>query len=466
MIRLRPTGIDISQNDLGFHLQQLDIYEGLLKQGFRKSEIIQYFEDQNTKQKSDEFAAEDLTVAAPSTNESSAEQSPCSPKERPLSAADFPRQGVDDFRGHSPSAGTSQNWQQSSQSPPTILRRSFPEQRQNFQNHAPRQSSLLRLTRGISSNGSSEDERKAKMSFSPGSKFRYRQRSETYSYDQSEVEENDSDNDKGATLYEFEHLSLDQELVPPSANFTRTTIRIVSNLRPEAESFTPLHLRLESAQTVSKDKYENESSPSSDDVSLPSSPPLLPKHEQCQIERRSPSLPRAPRTPSPYPNPMPPSGRHIQQRYLDGSFNVYDDSVASRLQPQTPADLSRSQHLNEFNAAFTAPPGMFRSPLPPHGSNLRQTRQAPSDLSPTAGAILMRERRQREFIRGARIEGLMLDRIRNTGTMARATTGDELDNVWRDNLDADAVGEENFEDPTLLTSFRRLRTVSGNRRAH
>lgn len=45
MIRLPPTSIFLSESDIQFHIQQLEIYHGLLKQGFSKEDTSRYLED-------------------------------------------------------------------------------------------------------------------------------------------------------------------------------------------------------------------------------------------------------------------------------------------------------------------------------------------------------------------------------------------------------------------------------------
>ena len=143
MIRLPPTGIDISQNDLGVHLQQLDIYKGLLKQGFRKSEILEYFKSRAEKQQQEDPARDDCSPPA-STLELYAryelqEQSPVSlPQLAPDSVSDeqskisaspeLPQKGcVDDFLA------------------PSKQRHA---QKCNDRSFMPRQSSLLRFEIG------------------------------------------------------------------------------------------------------------------------------------------------------------------------------------------------------------------------------------------------------------------------------------------------------------------------------
>lgn len=108
---------------------------------------------------------------------------------------------------------------------------------------------------------------------------------------------------------------------------------------------------------------------------------------------------------------------------------------------------------------------MLRSPLPFQGQYVHGLRQPSGDQSPTTRALLIRERRQREFDRGARIEGLRVNRVRTEQADTRVEDIQALGDLWRDDLDADAVGEENFNEPTLSGAVRRLQTISGNRRA-
>ena len=456
MIRLPPTGIDISQNDLSFHLQQLDIYQGLLKQGFNKREIIKYFKAQhkNTGNGLDDSENDGSSINAASTYELTSKPSLT---ESPTESSLLRR------TSNSPLHATSLSPERSLVTAQGIIAgdstTKLPKKLVEETSHAPRQSSLLRFAQVVSSEASEDENTTIKIPFSPRSNITYRPRSGTYSFDQSEIDEDELDTSHGSPLDEFEHLSLSQELVPTSAESTRTTIRVSSSLRAEAESFTPLHIRLERDEAASKGKNRiSDDDSSSDEISLPSSPPLLPLNRSV----RSPSLPRLPRTPGNDEHDIPQTARRAVNQHLDGTFTVYNDSVAPRLQPQTPADLSRGRILFESNAAYTAPPGMIWSPLLPR-QHIHGGRQPSGDQSPTARATQIRERRQREYIRGARIEGLRITRTREGGPLAG--DGNTAHDFWREDLTADAVGEENFEDATLMGAVRRLRAVSGNRRA-
>ncbi|KAK5940134.1 hypothetical protein PMZ80_007553 [Knufia obscura] len=462
MIRLPATGIDISQNDLNFHLQQLDIYQGLLKQGFKKKEIIRYFNDkqaQNGEQGSQHGGS---LTPAPSTFDLCTTSLYSTESE--LTASDSRNSSLNNnitSRDHSK--------QSPPVSPPTLNTNPASKStsiEQRSKQHAPRQSSLLRYAHGISSE-SPPEEFNIKVPFSPRSNITYRPRSQTYSYDQSELGENDIAGIR-TPVEELEHLSLDDELLPTSVESTRTTIRVVSNLRPEAEAFTPLYMRLkEEVNALVKEQNNGGSSSPTEQRSLPSSPPLPSQQLEGQNERSSPTLPPIPGVRSILRPKTPETAqRRMHQQYLDGSFTVYDDSRPARLQPQTPADLQRGNHFNEFNAAYTAPPGMIRTPMTGsrHGHN---PRQPSGDMSPTARALLIRERRQREFARSAHIEGLRIGRMRdganNREEEAAANAVDEA-NLWREDLDADSVGDENSEDATTMPTFRGIRAISGNRR--
>lgn len=454
MIRLPPTGIDISPNDLNFHLQQLDIYHGLLKQGFKKKEIIKYFEDQNS-----ETADNKTPDAIPSTVELCA-----SFADSPQS--DLRRDNLDASSRESPHIRHSPS--QTSEHPLWSKRHDSRDSGTRSititgKVYTPRKSSLLQYSKGVSSDTSSDDNKTCtRTPFSPRSNMRYRARSQTYSHEQSEPDESYLKHLVDTSLQDLHHLSLDDDLVPPNQDTRSITAHIVSDLRPEADSFTPtsIHELKIRELKVLKGKEKAESSDESDNASIPSSPPLLPS---LAIQgQRSPSLPRTLQTP-PAPRTAEPvtARRHIHQQFLDGSFAIYDDSVPAQLQPQTPADISRGPMLNTMNAAFTAPPGMLRSPIPFHSQYVHGTRQSSGDQSPTTRALLIRQRRQREFNRGAHVEELRINRVRADQSSEDMQT---LMDFWRDDLDADGVGEENFDEAMVGGDVRRLRTISGNRR--
>lgn len=464
MIRLPATGIDVSQNDLNFHLQQLDIYQGLLRQGFSKKEIVRYFKARQAETAQQGSQHGDPLTPAPSTFDLCTNLSFSTEPEvtRPSSRKSSSDSNIaSEHSKHSP--------------PESPANPSKPTANAAFASasiehagrlHAPRQTSLLRFAYGASSESPPEKHVDKDSPLSPRSNKTYRRRSETYSYDQSELDENDMVCMRTTTEV-LEHLSLDDELLPTSVESTRTTIRLVSNLRPEAEAFTPLYMRSKRNVNaeLSKARVDSSSSPP-ESKSLPSSPPPLPKRPAAGDEYSSPTLPPISGiVPTMRPKTPETAQRHTHRQYLDGTFSVYDDSMPARLQPQTPADLGRGNHVNEYYAAYTAPPGMVRTPVT-GGRYGHNPRQPSGDLSPTTRALLMRERRQREFMRSARVEGLRIGRTRGIedgGTEGRNTINQTI-NLWREDLDADSVGDENFEDGSATPDLRGIRAMSGNRR--
>lgn len=456
MIKLPPTGIDISQNDLQAQLHQLDFYAGLLKQGFKKSEIVKYFRDRRAegREPSDHGTSTyDLLSACAQAEESTTGvSSTCQSSEDEFSAQfASPIQSPEQTINCRPVEPDLQ---------PSTLKTDIIVGKKT---HAPRQSSLLRFARVVSSD-TSDNDKNASPRFSPRSNITYRPRSKTYSYDQSEMDEEDLIQRCSTPIDKLEQLSLVDDVLVNTGSTNTTTIHVTSSLRPEAEPFTPSLIRLNQTQGL-LESPDPLSLANSDTSSLPSSPPEVSVIVNSGNHAISSSLPPAPRTPQANTFRTPPTVQpRSQQQFLDGSFTVYNDSVPTRLQPQTPAELDRSHFLNQYNAAYTAPPGMITSSPSRHG--LRDNRQASGEPSPTAQATMIRERRQREFRRGLRIEGLRIDRSRTDTRNTGAATGSDVDllNIWRDDLDADSVGEENFEDGVTGAMLRGMRAVSGNRR--
>jgi len=464
MIRLPATGIDISQNDLNSHLQQLDIYQGLLKQGFKQKEIVRYFRARQAETAQQGSQHGHSLTPAPSTFDLCTASSFSSEPEvtRPSSCktsadGDFARI----YSKHSPSELSAHP-----SNPSADAAVASPSLKRGGKAHAPRQTSLLRFAHGASPESPTGRQIDKNSPLSPWSNKTYRRRSETYSCDQSEPDEDDMPCMRKTTEI-LEHLSLDDELLPTSVGSTKTTVRLVSNLRPEAEVFTPLYMRLEKnvdAELSQKGAPGSSSSPES--RSLPSSPPLLPQTSAAGDEYSSPTLPPVSGiAPTMQPKTPETAQRRIYQQFLDGSFTVYDDSMPARLQPQTPADLSRGDHFNEYNAAYTAPPGMVRTPVTA-GRHDRDPRQPSGVLSPTTQALLIRERRQREFMRSARVEALQIGRTRGNrdGDTEAHNTINQAINLWREDLDADMVGDENFENGSATLDLGGVRATSGNRR--
>lgn len=377
--------------------------------------------------------------------------------------------------------------------------------------HVPRQSSLLRFSSNVSPTYSEEDQEEGQVTsfvpFSPRSTrstVRYRHRTETYPYEQSEVGDVSS---SSSFVSIFETLALDESLVPDKLMGANRSM-----LRGDAREFTPLappppfdcasqggspdigssathDIRViprrqvpYTSRIVPSLRSTTESNTRISDTSRRSPPleiDLL--NAGMTLTQVSPELPAMPSTP-----PIRRIGlsrtepRAHRNQYLDGPpFVPYNDSLPASIQPQTPADVSRQPFVNEFSAAYTDPPGRL------HGhdqsSLLAGMRgMEAGERSPTTQAISMRQRRNREFARGARVEGLRISRLRQQLQAGRApgsntqrdihelwTEGEQHD-LWRDDLDADRVGEENFEDLGRLvdTSGMGVRVISGNRRAH
>lgn len=453
MIKLPPTGIDISQSDLQTQLQHLDFCAGLLKQGFKKHEIAQYFRERNTNE--GEPCEQGISTYELLSRAGGSEKA--------TSAASSSRQKPEDE--------TQAQFASPIRSPDcTVNRSAADEDLQPASSHcevvvgkkmhAPRQSSLLRFARAVSSETSDPGDNS--VHFSPRPNITYRSRSETYSYDQSEMDEEDLVDQCTTPMEKLEQLSLDDDQLVNTGS-TNATVHIMSSLRPDAQPFTP-SLVQPNRPVDALESPDPLSLLTSDPVSFPSSPPEISPLPDIN-QTSSPSSLSAPHTPSVNTRRSPSTvqPRSLQQ-FLDGSFTVYNDSVAARLQPQTPAELDRSHFLSQFNAAYTAPPGMVRSSAARQG--LRTNRQVSGELSPTAQASMIRERRQREFRRGLRVEGLRIDRTRTDTRDITTGSRNDVDpfNIWRDDLDADGVGEENFEDATTGSMLRRMRAVSGNRR--
>lgn len=520
MIRLPPTGITLSQQDLKFHLQQIDIYHGLLKQGFRKRDIIRHFDEQraaaDASAKLKSLRSEDLT--APSTLDLALRPRISSPTDDTLASgfqsvrtsseeeADYILQLSENQETNTPSPECTKLTDEAL-TPEDAGRGSSTIENSRARQHAPRQSSLLRFAQTVSS--SSDSGLNPSASFSPTSTITYRHRSETYPYVHSEVDQDLSgESESGKSLVdEVEYLSLSDELVPISQNPGMRTLP-PSNLRPEADEFMPLYLPPPFSSTLRATSRPSHSSHSADlsqailaasprlpasdtfsdhrgrndrmqhlrqSSSTSSSSPLHLSHRLTQegsaARVSSPSLPPIPVTPRRATPFQPSHGQGVSHQYLDGSFTVYDDSIPASTQPQTPTDVARGMLVTEYTAAYTAPPGMVRSEFVRGGHYSQHLRQTSGEVSPTARAVMMRERRHREFARSARIESLRFHRTREVhGSLPRQPAEDRpglgVLELWRDDLDADRVGEENAEAERPFPATNGMRIISGNRRRH
>jgi hypothetical protein len=223
---------------------------------------------------------------------------------------------------------------------------------------------------------------------------------------------------------------------------------------------------------------------------MPSSPPYISLVRDARdhepLTSSSPPLPRMPTTPTPIRQAVrdartePHRPRH---QYLDGaSFPVFNDALPANTQPQTPADLARHLLLTEFDAAYTAPPGVVYTGSPMRRQRLNTSAADPAhgEQSPTVHAMGTRERRARELMRSVRAEGTRLQRLRlqDRERIARGLDGnDELRDrdgpgpavtaeMWRDDFEGDRVGDENWEAEAEWTERGRdgMRVVSGNAR--
>ena len=480
MIRLPPTSISLSENDLQHHLHQIDVYHGLLAQGFKKKDILRYYAEHEAQTAQQDYPQ---LERAPTCVEMASHASLVNRLPFHLSSLNLPA---------SPACPPSPS------TLPDLTSR-----------HAPRQSSLLRFTKAISPDTSaqntSEDDTAAlgpEFLSSPRSQvLKFRARTNTEPYNASEDDNTTHNNDEYTEVVaEMSCLTLSSS--PNGPNARRTSSRfgtgeffgpgirnkspISSPLRPEAEVFTPQHLpppfssrrRISTPEALPSARQEEASigmaalatrqlaaMQSMDD--LTSSFASRDVSAILATEDIEESIPRPQSEPSavlPGGNPSTPTRRPQGERRteprpsrhtFDGTsaFAVYNDSLPAELQPRTPADLSRRDLLTERDAAYTAPPGALRT----HTRNrLHQmpTVLEPGEQSPTIRAIGIRERRAREIRRGVRVEAMRADREGAEENARDRTEERDTDLVqhvrdrrrqgWRSGLDADRVGEENF----------------------
>lgn len=274
---------------------------------------------------------------------------------------------------------------------------------------------------------------------------KYRPRSQTYSYEQSVLVGDSSSSGEGDPYRRFDSPGVRNELVEiPSGDSFLSSTKTKHLLSAQAEVFVPSedYIFSFSGHNFSTDNLPTRAHGSS-------SPPLLPTISS----RPEPTLP-----------PLPVPGRTTPQKQTVESIRIYDDSLPHDNQPQTPADLTRGSFLPGFDAAYTAPPGMARSPIRRFTPSVVDYRNVSGEISPVRYAHLIRERRQREFLRSNHIEG---QRLANNpgfdGQIDFATMRRRLSQLWRDKIEADGVGDENFED-AVDGPQAEIRQFSGNRR--
>lgn len=447
MLRLPLTSIGLSEKDVAYHIQQIDIYHGLLKQGFKKTDILRYMNDHNQakhERPSNDFdnlsVASTVDLALLNSGHTVAHVSP-----PPSSDA---KSGPPPYESE-----VAENRQSSPPEP------SHPDaSRETFRRHAPRQSSLLRFTE-LASPAASDDTNDIAQAFNRSSPRTYRPRTETYSYNQSEISESD--------LVRVKAAHHDEPAISPTR----------SPMRADARAFVPsgdvdleeVHQILAQASSIRsrRQRAEVEAFSIHQDSDAGYTPPSSPPAASSE----SSLLPIVLSTPGHSRNA--PRGRATpRSQQLDGHFSVYNDALPSLSQPQTPLDLERQPRVSFRDAAYTAPPGMVHvtTRSPRHRSSVDDEAGA---RSPTARAMDTRERRARELRRGIRVQTARLDGLRlndDTEDTPRAgprqSSGSNADDAWRNNLEGDRVGDENWEIETVVRDgFENgIRIVSGNAR--
>ena len=480
MIRLTPTSISLSDKDIQDHLQQIDVYHGLLAQGFKKKQIMRYYAEHKA-----QVAARHADFQLPPTP-TCVQMMQTPPKARAEEQ---------DYNDECPQASPA-----SPNSPP------------HNANIVPRKTSLLRFTKTASpasSDHSSTEMDNSQLDpefvTSPRSQaVKFKRRTSTTSFEISEEDDRSgeeeldnswvSDIDEGVSqlnlssspnVSKLESHSLlgTGELFSPGI---RRKSPVSSPLRPEAEVFTPRMLPppFSSSRRVSNPQ-DLPSSPrvpgTSDTQDSTSSPQTTPVNNGTTFTSPSSQLiPSADNdATSQDPITVDPSNvgniqelvahpttpiratitthrsepRNRPQYSLDGSlsFVIYNDNAPQDTQPQTPADISRRPVLTDREARYTAPPGRVRDITRPQ-FNQMTTIHEPGEQSPTVRAIGIRERRAREIRRGVRVEEVRVQQERaeeNVRRQQEETQDDTLRGriaraLWQHGLANDRIGEENF----------------------
>ncbi|KIW66239.1 hypothetical protein PV04_08439 [Phialophora macrospora] len=521
MIRLPATSISLSERDIDFHLRQAELYYGLRKQGFKKEDVIRYLKDyreataQTVSQDTHGFnlstpSTVELSSGRPHSSSTSDGDLPEPPKRgsiqshsvaptstSPIPFPDFPSDLSEPQSETGPHINH-RNQNVDGDGDGTVSPLSMPPLIHTNQ-HAPRKSSLLRFAQAASPERLSADTEDRKAS-SPVVKIpqakKYRRRSTTYPYQSSDRESASEAFAGGQVLDRMNRMSLgddvlDDELrtlslaLPPTYSAgTRTSS--ASDLQfaspPSGDGSGDLSsITLDHAPMIHR-RSSSLLGRGYSIADIPSSPPLptTPARQYTRQAGASSDSSQLPTTPTPIRNAsnVPRTEPRPYRQQLDGnSFSVYNDSLPATSQPETPADLSRQLLITEHDAAYTAPPAMVRS-----GHRGQRTWERDiGEQSPTTRAMTLRERRNRELTRSVRAEGVRLNRLmmrdeamftQRGFPAATAANGDAViealpqipDDVWRDNLDADRVGEENFEAELDVGGRRVMRAVSGNAR--
>ena len=503
MLRLPPTSISLSADDVSACLENLGTYHGLLKQGFKQHDICVWMKEkreaiqpasQHYHDPDDPLPSTvDLILRAQTRDEEALSIRTTAPT--PDNSQQHPsrRATTSDSRSDDEIANHDDPREQAAS---IDLQHASKPQR-----HAPRKSSLLQFSQMPSSESSSNSDKLSAQGLSlpiPLPARTYRPRTDTYSCEQSEEYE------QANIVGVLSDLHIDSA---PSDSATECK-GVTMAMRPEAESFVP-------SQSATAMRSTHEASRSLAEMlpETPSHTSVVEDDIHTAQSRDSPNITlrrsnrrRAQWNSSPPAQssdselslpPMPTTPKRIrinraartesrshQRQTFDGAFSVYDDSLPAVMQPRAPVDLARHAILTDQYAAYTAPPGMGRSSAALLPIRLQSTtaRLEPGEQSPTTRAMAMRGRRQRELARGARAEADRLERLRLRDRDRIATGFDSNDEegdgpgpalrtrtAWRDELEGDRVGEENWEGEVDLLAGtdvggRGIRVLSGNAR--
>ena len=513
MIRLPPSSISLSERDIDFHLRHAEMYDGLLRQGFKKEDVIRYLNDYREATLQAAYRdAQGFNLNVPSTFELS-----CSQPRSSVTSEDGQHKPIKQTSGHSSSTRSTNGsvttfpdlspddleleaavqedaYDDNAGSPGSMAPTMHVNQ------HAPRKSSLLRFAKIASPERRPVESDQAFMVPAASRTKKYKRRSNTYPYQSSDRDSVGDTLPHEDVVDGMSRLSLTQDhesddmlesipfALPPSFSPNSPTHSDV-DLTFASPLMSPLDEEGSAeASSVNDVRQTSSRRPSSSllghsdaMLDIPSSPPLprTPARYYSRQTRTTLQSPQLPVTPTPIRNASTMARtepRHYRNQLDGNAFSVYNDSLPAGSQPRTPADLSRQLLITEHDAAYTAPPGMIRVETTSRHDRRVWDRDS-GEQSPVARAFDLRERRNRELMRSVRAEGVRLNRLRvrdeamftqrslqANGNVQVEALPQMPDDVWRDDLDVDRVGEENFEADPDASQRRVMRAVSGNAR--
>ena len=234
MLRLPPTSISLSADDVSECLENLNTYHSLLKQGFKQHDIRVWMKEKREAIQPGSQHYHDVGDPLPSTVDLALRAQTRDEEELPIRTK---APTLDKYQQHpSRKATTSDsksNQEIASDDDPREQAASADLQHASMpQRHAPRKSSLLRFSQMPSSESSSNSDDLPAQDLNlpvPLPARTYRPRTDTYSYEQSE--ESDQANIVGV----LSDLHIDSA---PSDSATECN-SVTRTMRPEAESFIP-----------------------------------------------------------------------------------------------------------------------------------------------------------------------------------------------------------------------------------